>query len=420
MEAGIVVAMVALAWALFWNCIYATSLTGLLVLDFKGERRVGGLVRFYLFFLKPNLFIKKGRGMAAPKVFVSSTCFDLSEIREQLSRFVETFGFEPVLSENGDVFYHPDLHTHDSCIHEVANCQIFILIIGGRFGGEYKADRNKSITNAEYKAARDSNIPVFTYVRDGVLSDHRIYLQNKKKEFVFYIDYPAIEKQEFALDIFGFIDEVRRSPTNNAFEGFRSFRDIESHLRKQWAGMFFDLLKSREVKTQIDATNHLIAQIGSSSSKLEELVKSLYRSSNAGEAEKEIASIETYSLVERFFDDVLFPSWLDHDYYPIDKSKFDIDNISKVSPENMTWSSYLVETGLFAPSFIPVDPARDDTEWEDGIECAATIYKNRVFILGLGDSESKSREYLFEQGVKKSTEEQRRKVLKRMLSKYSA
>ncbi len=50
--------------------------------------------------------------MAVPKVFVSSTCFDLSEIREQLSRFISNYGFESVLSEHGDVFYHPDLHTH--------------------------------------------------------------------------------------------------------------------------------------------------------------------------------------------------------------------------------------------------------------------------------------------------------------------
>jgi hypothetical protein len=358
--------------------------------------------------------------MAAPKVFVSSTCFDLSEIREQLSRFVESFGFDPVLSENGDVFYHPDLHTHESCIHEVSNCQIFILIIGGRFGGEYKADRRKSITNAEYIAARENNIPIFTYVRDSVISNHHIYLQNKKKDFVSNIDYPAIEKQEYALDIFNFIDDVRRSPTNNAFEGFKNFQDIESHLRKQWAGMFFDLLKSREVKAQIDATNHLIAGISASSSKLEELVKSLYRASNEGKAEQEIASIETYSLVERFFDDVLFPSWQDNEYFPIDEDKFDPEKLSRISPENLTWSDYLIELGLFSPSATPVEPGNPDTEWLDGIECSATIYEDRFFVLGLNDSESKSREYLFELGVKQSTDEQRKKVLTRMLKKYAA
>lgn len=358
--------------------------------------------------------------MATPKVFISSTCFDLSEIREQLSKFVKSFGFEPVLSENGDVFYHPELHTHESCVHEVSNCQMFILIIGGRFGGEYVADRKKSITNAEYTAAREQKIPIFTYIRENVISNHFIYIQNKKKEFVSDISYPAIEKQEHAIDIFNFIDEVRRSPTNNAFEGFKNFQDIENHLRKQWAGMFFDLLKSKEVKAQIDATNHLISGIMTSSSKLEELIKSLYRSSNEGKAEQEITSIETYSLVERFFDDVLFPSWQDNEYYPLDENKFDPEKLSKTSPDNLNWYSYLIELGLFSPSLIPADPDDQNSEWMDAIECTANIYEDRVFVLGINDSQSKTREYLFEKGVKESTEEQRKKVLARMLKKYSA
>ncbi|MFQ1840348.1 DUF4062 domain-containing protein [Aeromonas veronii] len=175
--------------------------------------------------------------MAAPKVFVSSTCFDLGEVREQLRRFIQSFGFEAVLSENGDVFYHPDLHTHESCIHEVSNCKLFILIIGGRFGGENVTDKSKSITNAEYMAARESQIPIFTYIRRSVLSNHHIFQQNKKKDFASEIEYPAIEKQEHALNIFSFIDDVRKAPTNNAFEGFDGFPEIESHLRKQWAGI---------------------------------------------------------------------------------------------------------------------------------------------------------------------------------------
>ena len=32
--------------------------------------------------------------MATPKVFVSSTCFDLKEVRDSISRFIKSFGFE--------------------------------------------------------------------------------------------------------------------------------------------------------------------------------------------------------------------------------------------------------------------------------------------------------------------------------------
>ena len=37
--------------------------------------------------------------MAVPRVFVSSTCYDLKYIRENLKYFIRSLGYEPVLSE---------------------------------------------------------------------------------------------------------------------------------------------------------------------------------------------------------------------------------------------------------------------------------------------------------------------------------
>jgi len=60
--------------------------------------------------------------MATPRVFISSTYYDLKYIRENLKYFIKTLGYEPTLSEDGDVFYNPKKHTHDSCISEVPSC----------------------------------------------------------------------------------------------------------------------------------------------------------------------------------------------------------------------------------------------------------------------------------------------------------
>jgi len=354
--------------------------------------------------------------VAAPKVFVSSTCFDLGEIREQLKRFIRSFGFEPVLSDNGDVFYHPDLHTHEACVHEISNCQLFILIIGGRFGGEYVSDKNKSITNAEYTSARESKIPVFTYVRNGVLSNHHIYQQNKKKDFAASIEYPAIEKQEHALNIFSFIDEVRKAPTNNAFEGFEGFPDIEEHLKKQWAGMFFDFLKSREVKSQIDATNHLIEGISSSGKKLEELIKSLYLSSNDANAQKEIDSIDIYSEVLKFFEKAISPHWLEKDLYALDSSRFNVEQLASINFEDHTWHSYLVALGIFEYDEMPIPMENeDDYETVECINFAMGIENGRCFGHDLDDKELN---HLFNIGIKRSNKMQRLKVLNQINSKY--
>lgn len=344
--------------------------------------------------------------MATPKVFISSTCFDLSEIREQLSRFISNYGFESILSEHGDVFFHPDLHTHEACIREVTNCQLFILIIGGRFGGEYVSDKSKSITNAEYDAAKRNNIPIFTYVRNTVLSNHHIYKENKNKPFASDIEYPAIDKQKYAIDIFNFIDQVRRLSQNNALEGFDNFSDIESNLRKQWAGMFFDFLKTREVKLQIEATNHSLAILNSSSEKLELLVKSLYRTIDKENADISISSIEIENKTRDFYKNVLshilrIDSENGTDEIILAEDKNTLSEIAKTSPDNKSWHQYLSDTGLFEYSTFLVEECVQD--------CIDRIDAGYGFILA--DGAHKDKIDMFENGVQKTTEEQRLKIL---------
>ena len=68
--------------------------------------------------------------MAKPRVFVSSTFYDLKHIRSSLDIFIESLGFEPILSEKGDIAYSPDHPLDESCYREVQTADIFVLIIG--------------------------------------------------------------------------------------------------------------------------------------------------------------------------------------------------------------------------------------------------------------------------------------------------
>ena len=215
--------------------------------------------------------------MANPRVFISSTCYDFSEVRDSLFGFIESYGFEPVLSDRGDVFYHPAIHTQDSCLNEVGNCQLFILIIGGRFGGSYKADPKKSIVNAEYAAAIEQKIPVFTFIKSDVYSDHHLYLKNRKSHSHSDIIFPSIETNSHAEKIFTFIENVRQAPVNNGFFQFNLARDITTLLRKQLAGMFYDFLQERTLSDQLKKTTNLLKNISIAGEKVEELVKSIYK-----------------------------------------------------------------------------------------------------------------------------------------------
>lgn len=192
--------------------------------------------------------------MAIPRVFVSSTCYDLRYIRENLKFFIRNMGFEPVLSEEGNVFYDPNLHVQDACLAEVPTCQMFVLIIGGRFGTKYK-NTPESITNHEYKEAVKSGVPIFAVVEQQVHAEYLVYRRNKENPDIdaTKINYPAVD----SIRIFDFMEEVQSNSVNNALVPFSDYNELESYLRQQWAGMMFTFLaqqgESRRVANMLES-----------------------------------------------------------------------------------------------------------------------------------------------------------------------
>ncbi len=243
--------------------------------------------------------------MAIPKVFISSTCYDLEEERTQLERFINSYGFQSILSEYSDVFYDPDEHTHESCVKEVIHCDIFILIISGRFGGKYVSGSGESVTQAEYNEARKLNIPIFAFVKSDVLQAQLYYKENIKsegKDFAKKIHYPSIKKQSDAISIFSFIQSVQQAKDNNAIESYNLFSDIEIHLRKQWAGLFFSFLQKRKQQFDVEHISSILDKLSISSIKLESLVESIHSGNQGEEKTKElIIRTEVKQATKSFF-----------------------------------------------------------------------------------------------------------------------
>ncbi|MDX9796575.1 MAG: DUF4062 domain-containing protein [Arcobacteraceae bacterium] len=204
--------------------------------------------------------------MADLKVFVSSTCYDLAIVREQLKKFIGQMGYQSVLSDYTDIVYDPREHTHSSCIQEVNNIDILVLIIGSRYGGEVipealaKIDidrlknisKNKnifedgnsiSITQAEVLKAIELEIPIYIFVNEKVY--HEYFMYTKNRDLIDKINFPSIDTQGTAKYIFNFIDFLSHRLNNNNIMTYSKLEDIELQLKKQWAGYFQRLLKEQ-------------------------------------------------------------------------------------------------------------------------------------------------------------------------------
>ncbi|MBT4492465.1 MAG: DUF4062 domain-containing protein [Gammaproteobacteria bacterium] len=204
--------------------------------------------------------------MARLKVFISSTCYDLSVVRSQIRTFVQHLGHEPVMSDFNEVLFDPREHTHKSCLQEVGACDAVVLIIGSRFGGtgvpsafdeldvEALSDLSSSssvldskqklsITQLEICKAIQDSIPVFAFVDNRVMHDHSVYEANKSAaDVVDAIKFPSIEKPETAKYIFEFINFLRHRSEGNSVISFSKVEDISEYLGTQWSSLFQRLL----------------------------------------------------------------------------------------------------------------------------------------------------------------------------------
>lgn len=229
--------------------------------------------------------------MPAPRIFVSSTCYDLRYIRENLRFFIRTLGYEPVLSDEGAVFYDPSLHVQDACLADVPSCQMFVLIIGGRTGGAFKGG-NKSITNAEYEEAVRSKIPIFALVERSVLEQFRLFTSNRSNKAIdaTRITYPNVDSPK----VFGFIDQVQNQTTNNALVPFSDFEELQNYLRQQWAGLLFRFLVS---DSEARRTAELFGSLKLATENIEFLTRQVVKSLGDPIAR---AAVEAYDTVIGF------------------------------------------------------------------------------------------------------------------------
>ena len=168
-------------------------------------------------------------------LFISSTCYDLSQIRSDLRDFCESLGFEPVMSEFDTFPVNPSQDTLTNCLDAVKNtADIFILVVGGRYGSI--TETGKSITNLEFAEACAKGIPKYVFVKENILAVLPFWKDNPNADFKSTVDNPKL---------FQFISEFRDSGEIWVFP-FSNAKDITDTLKKQISYLFSESLDLRK------------------------------------------------------------------------------------------------------------------------------------------------------------------------------
>ena len=101
--------------------------------------------------------------MAAPRVFVSSTYYDLQHVRNDLRIFIQGLGYEAVMHDKGNIPYTQEVSLEESCYNELDTCDIVVCIIGNKFGTK-SANGDYSITMSELQKAIKGRKKIYIYI----------------------------------------------------------------------------------------------------------------------------------------------------------------------------------------------------------------------------------------------------------------
>lgn len=186
-------------------------------------------------------------------LFISSTCYDLGQIRTDLRDFAYSLGYEPILSELDGFPVNPSINTISNCLKAVKDsADLFVLVVGGRYGSTNGS--GLSITNLEYLEAAAKGIPIFVFVKSDILALLSTWKANPTADFTHAVDTPKLSE---------FVDSLRTKDAIWVFP-FNSAQDISTTLRKQLSYLVGECLALR---TKLYPADTSIQALGPSSLK---------------------------------------------------------------------------------------------------------------------------------------------------------
>ena len=181
--------------------------------------------------------------MAKVNIFVSSTCYDLSQIRNDIKQCIINLGHNPILSEMKDFPIDPQLTNAENCINAVKNeADIFVLIIGNKYGSILES--GKSITNTEFLTAINKGIPIYTFALKQMTTILPLWEKNPDMNLSEVVDNKKV---------FEFLADVRKRRGLWNFE-FEKAQDITEILKAQLSNLFHEALGA---KRKIEPLNEI-------------------------------------------------------------------------------------------------------------------------------------------------------------------
>ncbi len=169
------------------------------------------------------------------RIFLSSTCLDLADLRSGLKESLEEMGYRVWASEFPDFPVDSSLHAQDNCLRNVERADQYVLIVNGRYGAAYEGaayprhplpddpKRAVSVTWYEYLRAFECGRPMRILVRESIWDQRGIFQTARKA---------GVDLKDTGLppELFDFLDFVCSRQKANWIHHFRDLPEARQIL----------------------------------------------------------------------------------------------------------------------------------------------------------------------------------------------
>ena len=155
-----------------------------------------------------------------PKIFLSSTIYDLRDLREVVQSELRKEGYTVLSSEDGSIPVDSSKHSYEVCLQAARDCDCLVAVIDGRFGGTMP-DGKTSITLAEVEAALNKGRQIYVFVRQGVWDAKEVYNAHAKAGHPFVKNKVVDDKR-----VFDVIDVIRKRAKANWIFPFNKVNEL--------------------------------------------------------------------------------------------------------------------------------------------------------------------------------------------------
>jgi hypothetical protein len=181
------------------------------------------------------------RALLSPlSVFVSSTCYDLIDLRLELAIHLESQGAIVKLSEDPERFaVDPTGDSIETCLRNIDSSEIVVCVVDRRYGGVFASGPHagKSATQVEIEYARSLSPrkPILFFMRDRAWNDYELLKGNIEAETRWVEPRNTLARKSWLL----FANSIAAYPEHRGVSNwvtlFRSSNDLRRIVTKRLA-----------------------------------------------------------------------------------------------------------------------------------------------------------------------------------------